>query len=1377
VSSIYQVIDIAKKHPEFPVILQWTGGRGGGHHSYEDFHDPILETYHDIRQCENLILVAGSGFGSAVDIYPYLMGSWSLSFGRSALMPFDGFLFGSRVMLCKEAHTSAKVKEAIAAAEGVDNADWDLTYKGNAGGIVSVTSEMGQPIHVLATRGAMFWAEMDRTVFKLEKSKRQKVLDSKRNYIINKLNNDFQKVWFGQKQASTPTACEVEEMSYAEVLHRMVQLMFIKRQTRWIDDSYRTMLIDFLIRTEERFAPPEVTTAMVGDADGLTNPSEVVDMILTVYPAARDTLLRTEDVHYFKQLCSRPNQKPVPFVPALDGNFETWFKKDSLWQSENLEAVIDQDIGRTFVLQGPVAVRHSRIVDESVKDVMDSINFGTIDTMVKEMYNGNEDSITQEEYIQRSTGRGYDKTVHHSLHLVRDGSAGSIDISSLKSDELISLLAGRVNSWRRALFESENFVQGTKLVENPMRNLLSSLDADVLQIAHCDDPGHAVLTLCKKSEGGENKVMIRFEKIANTILVQPYTRVTANKLPVSLVLKYEYFPANGYAPIREVVEDRDQRIYDFYRQLWLGEVDPTKSTARRVQRPETASFEDKFTVDDAVVRKFNQTIGYDVAYKHEQVPMDLAIVLCWKPISQALLQAPVQGDLLKLVHLSNSFELARHAAPLAFGDELRAVAGVQSITIEDSGKILEIACKLFRSGDEVMTVTSRFLFRGAFSDFSCTFSRTVEQPMGMGPLAPLDVEILTSKPWIQLTCPKSELLNANLVFKLQNFTTYKSKNVLRKVKTTGEVFRRTSDGKLCPIGSVLYRAGESHGNPVISYLSRCGERVDGIRPLDSAAPMTGDAIEIVIPPTNEGYSNVSGDFNPIHTSPMFASYAGLPGTITHGMYCSAVVRQAVEKYAANQSSERVRKYEASFVGMVLPGDVLEVSFHHTAMLDGLKVVKIEVKKQNTGEKVLEGEAHVAQLPTTIVFTGQGSQEKNMGMELYETSTIARKVWDQADAYFENQFGLRITDIVRNNPTELTVYFGGITGRMLRENYMAMTYEVPGRDGILERRPIFPEIDRQTTSYSHKSPKGLLFATQFAQPALTIMELASFKDMDSKGLVPADSYFAGHSLGEYSALAAVTEFMPFERLLYIVFCRGLTMQAAVDRDALNRSSFGMIAVDPGRVSKGEFNYVAQCYRINRMKANAAATVFTDKKLRELVETLCKVTGYFVEIVNFNIRGQQYVCAGDLRALDCLQRVMDEIKTLQLKTPLEGKSLEEAITKHAKFNEGRAVPSIELRRGYATVPLPGVDVPFHSSFLLSRMEPFRQVLLENLDKGRVDPDRLVGKYIPNVTGTPFEITKEYFEEVLKATNSERVKAVLDQWETRWMPKVREEGLAAA
>ena len=60
--SIKQVIAIAEANPEFPIILQWTGGRAGGHHSYEDFHQPLLRTYAEIRKQKNIVLVAGCLF-------------------------------------------------------------------------------------------------------------------------------------------------------------------------------------------------------------------------------------------------------------------------------------------------------------------------------------------------------------------------------------------------------------------------------------------------------------------------------------------------------------------------------------------------------------------------------------------------------------------------------------------------------------------------------------------------------------------------------------------------------------------------------------------------------------------------------------------------------------------------------------------------------------------------------------------------------------------------------------------------------------------------------------------------------------------------------------------------------------------------------------------------------------------------------------------------------------------------------------------------------------------------------------------------------------------------------------------------------------------
>jgi fatty acid synthase subunit beta len=338
--------------------------------------------------------------------------------------------------------------------------------------------------------------------------------------------------------------------------------------------------------------------------------------------------------------------------------------------------------------------------------------------------------------------------------------------------------------------------------------------------------------------------------------------------------------------------------------------------------------------------------------------------------------------------------------------------------------------------------------------------------------------------------------------------------------------------------------------------------------------------------------------------------------------------------------------------------------------------------------------------------------------------------------------------VKNNPKELTVHFGGPRGKAIRQNYMAMTFETVASDGSIRSERIFKEINEKTTHYTYRSPNGLLSATQFTQPALTLMEKASFEDMKAKGLVPRDSTFAGHSLGEYSALAALADVMPIESLVSVVFYRGLTMQVAVERDASGRSNYSMCAVNPSRISK----------------------TFNEEALRFVVNNVAETTGWLLEIVNFNIANMQYVCAGDLRALDTLTGVTNYLKAMkidieQMLQQIQPEMVKEELVKIIKAcaadTEAKPQP-LELQRGFATIPLKGIDVPFHSTFLRSGVKPFRSFLLKKINKTTIDPAKLIGKYIPNVTAKPFALTKEYFEDVYRLTNSPRIGHILANWE---------------
>jgi fatty acid synthase subunit alpha len=292
------------------------------------------------------------------------------------------------------------------------------------------------------------------------------------------------------------------------------------------------------------------------------------------------------------------------------------------------------------------------------------------------------------------------------------------------------------------------------------------------------------------------------------------------------------------------------------------------------------------------------------------------------------------------------------------------------------------------------------------------------------------------------------------------------------------------------------------------------------------------------------------------------------------------------------------RHNVTFVGMVLPGDQLNVKIRHIGMRDGNMAVKIETFNER-GEKVLDGSAEVAQPTTVYVFTGQGSQEPGMGMDLYNSSPAARAVWEGADAHLLAVYGFSIVEIVKDNPKEKTIHFGGIKGQAIRQRYMDMTYDTTDKDGNVKTLPLFGDINARTPKYTFSHPSGLLFATQFAQIALVVTEKAAFEDMSYKGFVQKDCAFAGHSLGEYSALASIADVLPISSLVDVVFYRGITMQRAVERDSENRSNYAMCAVNPSRISR----------------------TFTDAALREVVDSIAVRSGALLEIVNYNVEVYQ------------------------------------------------------------------------------------------------------------------------------------------------------------
>jgi fatty acid synthase subunit alpha, fungi type len=104
------------------------------------------------------------------------------------------------------------------------------------------------------------------------------------------------------------------------------------------------------------------------------------------------------------------------------------------------------------------------------------------------------------------------------------------------------------------------------------------------------------------------------------------------------------------------------------------------------------------------------------------------------------------------------------------------------------------------------------------------------------------------------------------------------------VTVAGDVLAHGHLGSLVKVAYINFELDESQGNPIVAYPQRHGSTKSPPVPITIKYRLTSDSNLSLYraPSTNEPYSKVSGDFNPIHTNPYFAAFvASLPCTITN----------------------------------------------------------------------------------------------------------------------------------------------------------------------------------------------------------------------------------------------------------------------------------------------------------------------------------------------------------------------------------------------------------------------------------------------------------------------------------------------------------------
>lgn len=248
------------------------------------------------------------------------------------------------------------------------------------------------------------------------------------------------------------------------------------------------------------------------------------------------------------------------------------------------------------------------------------------------------------------------------------------------------------------------------------------------------------------------------------------------------------------------------------------------------------------------------------------------------------------------------------------------------------------------------------------------------------------------------------------------------------------------------------------------------------------------------------------------------------------------------------------------------------------------------------------------MKNALIFSGQGTHCKGMCMSLLSDPAVAA-VWDRMKERMMCNFGVSLQEIIQENPKKVMTF--------------TKAFEV---DSVCKRPCTEALNTRESTPRTHaiSHAEGVMQYTFFTQPCVLAAQMLAFTKLQKDYPLICNkkiACIAGHSLGEFTALAALGVFSP-ETAVDLTFKRGLLMEEACK--GVRRGDWKLFACNPLRAQLDENPEIA------------------DQLLFQLVELVAKAlshTSSFIEVVNLNLRHQQYVVAGDLVGLAVLGKCLD------------------------------------------------------------------------------------------------------------------------------------------
>jgi enoyl reductase-like protein/malonyl CoA-acyl carrier protein transacylase len=486
----------------------------------------------------------------------------------------------------------------------------------------------------------------------------------------------------------------------------------------------------------------------------------------------------------------------------------------------------------------------------------------------------------------------------------------------------------------------------------------------------------------------------------------------------------------------------------------------------------------------------------------------------------------------------------------------------------------------------------------------------------------------------------------------------------------------------------------------VELLKKYSKQLDTPVYLEKIVPITKK--EFYLNPEYDRFLNIISDYNPIYYNSKIASFFGFQQKAINGLWLISNTLRLLEG--------NIKSYTADFTNLYFNENQVTLNMSRIGNKLGANVNLVEIN--TIKHRLMNCEISIKSDPTIYLFS-DNELIKGLGKTIYYKSKIFKYIYDYADSYMQEKYGIHLLYILNENPSIFNIKLDTEEKKQLYFNTKLI-------------------LNMEMNYYKFYNENGILNLPLFSHLLIAIYQKALYMEKEYQCSSHNNFSYSGHGLGELVSLLICSNNISIKKLIDIMFIMGCKLSNYAGNSIEEDSNINL------------YRYVS---------INPTQLHITGFELEKYIQLINKQQNLKLEISIYDIIENRYIIAGKLIDLIILKECLEN---KEIKNQINKKKLKDLYKRLEKKKMH------ELENDYPINLFIKNKLPLHTSIFTSNIKNVCEDLYLLFEDITFCVSNIVNRFISCLSGSYFELSINYLDILIRITGDLSLTKLRDSWD---------------